>query len=82
MSNPTAQEQEFLELINRIRTAPVAELDLLLNSSDPIANAAIDAALKQFQTNRNTLRSQWDKLNPAAPLAWSSALNQAAATHN
>ena len=82
MSNPTAQEQEFLELINRIRTAPVAELDLLLNSSDQIANAAIDAALKQFQTNRNTLRSQWDKLNPAAPLAWSSALNQAAATHN
>jgi uncharacterized protein YkwD len=82
MSNPTAQEQEFLELINRIRTAPVAELDLLLNSSDPVANAAIDAALKQFKTNRATLRSQWDALNPAAPLAWSSSLNQAAAAHN
>jgi uncharacterized protein YkwD len=82
MSNPTAQEQEFLELINRIRTAPVAELDLLLNSSDPIAKAAIDAALTQFKTNRATLRSQWDTLNPAAPLAWSSALNQAAAAHN
>ena len=82
MSNPTAQEQEFLELINRIRIAPVAELDLLINPSDPVAKAAIDGALAQFQTNRNTLRSQWDKLNPAAPLAWSSALNQAAATHN
>ncbi len=82
MSNPTAQEQEFLELINRIRIAPVAELDLLLNSSDPIANAAIDAALTQFKTNRATLRSQWDKLNPAAPLAWSSGLNQAATAHN
>jgi uncharacterized protein YkwD len=82
MSNPTAQEQEFLELINRMRTAPVAELNLLLNSSDPIAKAAIDAALTQFQTNRATLRSQWDALNPAAPLAWSSALNQAAAAHN
>jgi uncharacterized protein YkwD len=82
MSNPTAQEQEFLELINRLRTAPVEELALLLNSSDPTANAAINDALTQFGTNRATLRSQWDLLNPAAPLAWSSALNQAAAAHN
>jgi uncharacterized protein YkwD len=82
MSNPTAQEQEFLELINRLRTEPVAELDLLLNSSDPTTKAAIDGALAQFKTNRATLRSQWDKLDPAAPLAWSSALNQAAAAHN
>lgn len=82
MSNPTPQEQEFLELINRMRTAPVKELELLLNSSDPTAKAAIDGALTQFKTNRDTLRSQWDKLSPVAPLAWSSALNQAAATHN
>jgi uncharacterized protein YkwD len=82
MSNPTAQEQEFLELINRIRTEPVRELDLLLNSSDPTAKAAIDGALAQFKTNRDTLRSQWNQLNPVAPLAWSSALNQAAAAHN
>ena len=82
MSNPTPQEQEFLELINRMRATPVAELDLLLNSSDPLAKAAIDAALAQFKTNRATLRSQWDKLESAAPLAWSSALNQAAAAHN
>ena len=82
MSNPTPQEQEFLELINRMRAAPVAELDLLLNSSDPISKVAIDAALTQFKTNRATLRSQWDKLESAAPLAWSSALNQAAAAHN
>jgi uncharacterized protein YkwD len=82
MSNPTAQEQEFLELINRIRSAPVAELDLLLNPSDPTTKTAIDNALAQFKTNRATLRSQWDKLNPVAPIAWSTALNQAAAAHN
>ncbi len=82
MSNPTAQEQEFLELINRLRRAPVEELELLLNSSDSTANTAIDDALRQFGTNRATLRSQWDKLSPAAPLAWSSALNRAAAAHN
>ena len=82
MANPTAQEQEFLELINRMRTAPVAELNLLLNASDPSTKASIDLALKDFGTNLVTLRSQWDKLNPADPLAWSSELNQAAAGHN
>jgi uncharacterized protein YkwD len=82
MANPTAQEQEFLELINRMRTAPVAELDLLLNSSDPTIKASIDSSLQYFGTNRATLKSQWDQLNSAAPLAWSSELNQAAAGHN
>jgi uncharacterized protein YkwD len=82
MSNPTAQEQEFLELINRLRAAPVGELELLLNSSDPTTKTAINDALTQFGTNRATLRSQWDKLESAAPLAWSSALNHAAAAHN
>ena len=82
MANPTAQEQEFLELINRMRTAPVAELNLLLNASDPTIKASIDNSLQYFGTNRATLRSQWDGLNSAAPLAWSSELNQAAAEHN
>ena len=67
MANPTAQEQEFLELINRMRTAPVAELNLLLNASDPTIKASIDNSLQYFGTNRATLRSQWDDLKSAAP---------------
>jgi uncharacterized protein YkwD len=82
MSSPSGQEQEFLELINRMRTAPIAELDLLLNSADPTTKADVDGALKYFGTNSATLRAQWGDLTTASPLAWSSELNQAAAAHN
>jgi uncharacterized protein YkwD len=82
MSNPTAQEQEFLELTNRMRMAPQAELDLLLNSPDPNTKANIDGALAYFGTNRATLASQWESLVEVAPLAWSDALNNSAAAHN
>ena len=78
MSNASAQEQEFLELINRMRIAPRAELDLLLNARD----ASIDGALTYFKTNRDTLRKQWTTLVPVAPLAWASELNDSAAAHN
>ena len=82
MSNPTAQEQEFLELINRMRTAPGAELQLLLNPNDATAKQSIDGALAYFKTNLITLENQWDKLVAAAPLAWASELNDSAAAHN
>jgi Domain of unknown function (DUF4114)/Cysteine-rich secretory protein family len=82
MSNPTAQEQEFLELTNRMRMAPQAELELLLNSPDPTTKASIDGALKYFGTNIDTLKSQWASLVEVAPLAWSDALNNSAAAHN
>jgi uncharacterized protein YkwD len=78
MANPTAQEQELLELINRMRMRPDAELDILLNSNDP----DVAAALKYFKVNVNTLKSQWSKLKAVAPLAWSSPLNDAAKSHN
>jgi hypothetical protein len=78
MANPTAREQELLELINRMRTAPAAELAILLNSSDP----DVIIALNYFQVNRTTLAAQWSLLTPVAPLAWSSQLNDAATAHN
>jgi uncharacterized protein YkwD len=78
MSNASAQEQEFLELINRMRTSPRAELELLLNSGDP----SIDGALRYFETNRDTLRNQWSTLQAVAPLAWASELNDSATAHN
>lgn len=78
MANPTAREQEFLELVNRMRVAPAAELDLLLNSSDP----DIRDALTYFNVNLNTLRTQWSSLTAVAPLAWSSQLQDVASAHN
>jgi uncharacterized protein YkwD len=78
MANPTAREQELLELINRMRIAPSAELALLLASSDP----AIKEALTYFKVDLATLKAQWQKLVPVAPVAWSSQLSDAAVGHN
>jgi uncharacterized protein YkwD len=78
MANPTAREQENLELINRMRMNPAAELPLLLNSSDP----DIASSLAYFKVDLTRLRSQWSLLKAVAPLAWSSQLNEAAIGHN
>jgi uncharacterized protein YkwD len=86
MSNPTAQEQELLELINRMRLYPQAELQILLDAADP-NNKSYDPATKRalddFKVNIDTLKNQWSKLTKAvAPVAWSSDLNKAAVGHN
>jgi uncharacterized protein YkwD len=78
MLQPTGQAQELLELVNRFRQAPQAELNLLLNSGDP----KIAQALQQFGVDRNLLAQQWRTLVPVAPLAWSEELATSAATHN
>jgi uncharacterized protein YkwD len=78
MLQPTAQSQELLELVNRFRQAPQAELNLLLNSGDP----KIAQALQQFGVDRNLLAQQWSALAPVAPLAWSAELAASATTHN
>jgi hypothetical protein len=78
MAQPSAQEQQMLELINRMRLAPAAELNLLLNSGD----AAVASALSFFKVNINTLTQQWANLLPTAPLAWSNQLSDAALGHN
>jgi Cysteine-rich secretory protein family/SdrD B-like domain len=78
MAQPTAQEQQMLELVNRMRQAPAAELNILLNSGDP----NIDNALTFFNVDRNTLNQQWSQLSPTAPVAWSSELSNAALSHN
>ncbi len=82
MANPTDREQELLELVNRIRTAPQAELDLLLNVADVATKQHIDFALATYGVKLNTLKAQWQTLQAVAPVAWSSELNNTAATHN
>jgi uncharacterized protein YkwD len=86
MSNPTAQEQELLELTNRMRLNPQAELQILLDAADPTSQSydlAIKKALDDFKVNINTLKDQWSKLTTAvAPVAWSSELSQASENHN
>ncbi|WP_413171074.1 Calx-beta domain-containing protein [Anabaena azotica] len=78
MAQPTAREQELLELLNRFRLNPAQELSLLINSSDPDVNSAIS----YFNVNKTELANQWSTLVAAQPLAWSSAINDVAAVHN
>jgi hypothetical protein len=78
MSQPTAKEQELLELMNRMRLHPDAELQILLDKPD----GDVQYALDYYQVNLATLKKQWATLVPVAPLAWSSQLQDAATAHN
>ena len=56
--DPTASEQYMLELLNRMRLNPAAELGFLTSSLGTQAhssNASINNALVQFQTNGTVL---------------------------
>ncbi len=83
--DPSPLEQEMLELLNRFRDNPQAELDELLSSHpNPLAalDADVQAALDFFEVDGNALESQFAGLSPAAPLAWNEALYTAAESHN
>jgi uncharacterized protein YkwD len=89
-ADPTNDEQHFLEITNRMRLNPQAELRILANinfgqpstwqtpKSDEFQTAN---ALTFFNTNANTLVSQWNSLVPAPALAWNSNLHDAALYH-
>ena len=78
MAQPSAQEQYLLELINRFRTNPAAEYDLLVNSEDSDVNRAIAF----FGVDLGVLSNQWSTLSSAQPLAWSNQLGSSADTHS
>jgi hypothetical protein len=78
MAQPTANEQELLELMNRMRLNPSAELALLLDAAD----GNVQYGLEYYGIDRALLAAQWSKLKPVAPLAWSSELNVSAYGHN
>ena len=89
---PTANEQLMLEMTNRMRWDPAAELHVLTNINPgppatwrtPRSNDAdVASALTFFNVDANALATQWAALTPrVAPLAWNGALHNAAAAHN
>lgn len=84
-NDPTPDEQYMLELLNRMRANPAAELGLLTTSLGNPARSAdrdVDAAMAYFRTRGDVLAQQWASLTPAPPLAWSRTLTQAAQFHN
>src|SRR5437899_1411017 len=76
--DPTAREQELLELLNRMRQDPADELPLLINSSDGDVNSAIS----QFHVNKTVLAQQWASLTAQQPLAWNESLYDSARAHS
>src|SRR5947207_5232457 len=89
-ADPSNDEQYFLEITNRMRLNPQAELKILANiipgspatwgtpkSSEP----NVDNALQYFGTNANTLLTQWNALVPVPALAWNTKLNDSALYH-
>jgi Domain of unknown function (DUF4114)/Cysteine-rich secretory protein family len=79
MSKATPQEQELLELLNRLRMYPESELSMLLNSVDSYVKYAL---FDYYQVDIDRVKSQWQHLRSTAPLAWSSELKDAAFGHN
>lgn len=89
-ADPTADQQYWLELMNRMRTDPAGELERLTNYSVPgstFANPASDnpyvnAALQFYGTSASELATQWASLVPAPALAWNGTLADSAATYS
>jgi uncharacterized protein YkwD len=89
MADPTAQEQYWLELLNRARSDPAAELSRLVNFSSPTTFAspasndpAVAAAIAFYGTNAQLLATQWSTLTAAPALAWSDSLRTSAAGYS
>lgn len=83
--DPTGLEQEMLEHINRMRTNPQGELDILFSSyPSPLVARDNDVqnAIDFFEVDGATLVSQWQSLSPVAPVAWNESLYDAAHAHN
>ena len=83
--SPSGLEQEMLELVNRMRLQPAAELGRLTSSLGTPArssDADVDSALRYFNVSGPTLSAQWASLEAAPPLAWNEALYNSATGHS
>ncbi|MEO7098307.1 MAG: CAP domain-containing protein [Luteolibacter sp.] len=76
--NPTADEQYYLELINRARANPPAEGVRLATTTDPdVLNA-----YTQFGVDLSVLQSEFNAIPVAPPLAPNASLTTAARGHS
>ena len=84
MANPTAEEQFLLELINEARLNPLANAARYISSYSPLTSSDgdIQTALTYFGVSGTALQSAYAALTAVNPVAWNSALNEAAATHS
>ncbi len=84
MHEPTAFEQEMLELINRARLNPEGEFDALIvdASTQTGVTSDITNALRYFNVDLDMFRAQMAEFDSVAPLAWNGNLAIAADGHS
>ncbi|MBV6631679.1 MAG: hypothetical protein KI792_01455 [Alphaproteobacteria bacterium] len=84
MALPSAQEQELLELANRIRVDPAGELGRLFLSLDPLqaVDPLVQQAVSFFGVDTNALQANFAGLSQVQALAWNSGTADAATIHN
>ncbi len=82
--NPTGAEQELLQLVNRFRSAPAAELNHMFTSVSPLkaVDPFVQTNVDYFKTQGATLRSELQALQSAPPVAWNEQVYNFAASHN
>ena len=80
---PSAEEQLILEQTNRARSNPVGEFDALIADAATRTGvqSSITDAVIYFGVDLAAFRSQLAGMTAVAPLAWNSALGEAAETH-
>ncbi len=88
-ADPTAEQQHWLELMNRMRMDPAGELQRLAHFSAPGVWASVksddpwvQSALHFYGTDAAVLQAQWNGLSSAPPLAWSAALADSAVAYS
>jgi len=88
-ADPTAEQQFMLELLNRMRMSPAAELEKMVNMNAPGAwgspksdHPTVAFALEYWGVSASALFSQWSTLSSAPPLAWNDTLAAAASSYS
>ena len=88
---PTNEEQLMMEMVNRMRANPQAELNRLVNintvpsvfwGTPKSSDSSTANALNFFQVNATSLYTQWQALTPAPPVAWNENLAVSAHTYS
>ena len=82
--DPTAIEQELLQLTNRFRSDPTGEYGRLIASDSPLQSfdTEVTPQLDKSKVDGAMLRSELSRLSSAQPLAWNEVVYNLATTQN
>ncbi len=82
--DPSAIEQEMLQLINRFRSDPVGEYSRLIASTSPIRSfeTEVTTQLEFSKVDGSMLRTELSRLSPVPPVGWHEVVYNVATAQN